>query len=1058
VAVFTDLDADTYTVSIDGSQPSLVALKPSAPEAASTSVALPAGELKVVDSVWCEDLFSITGFVRREPECIPWWNSRGDGLGGVKVELRLATDLPTAPPRFTETTTANGFYAFLDIPQGSYVVSVPPGQVPLKDMTATSPTKVRVKEAPAEVNFYFGSAGVLVEVLVDIDAGGTPDGGLRTTVTLEKLDPPGQGTTFRARTDANGRIRFPLPSQNALLPGSWRVSIPRQPNLIPKGPLSVIVDLAVCAPETVRFEFYGTCSIVGTVIKETVDCDGVRQRDEPGIARVEVVLLQVSPAAPARKATTDALGNYRFTRLPRGSYIVVVDGGQPMLVDLKPNSPTSVRVICVPPDEARVDFYFCAPGRICGTVFREPLQDCDGEYDRGDTGLGGVVVTLTPIDPAGRPISKGTQKDGSYCFPTLDPGRYSVSVDPSQPLLIDLGSTTATVVAVNLDPAEVETVDFGFAEQAIEGIVFREPVNASDGIYDPGVDTGIPGVTVRAVKLTQPDRGMVRMAVTGVGGSYFLNDLPPGGWEVTVESGVRAGLVPTTPEIVRLRLPVCQVGEANFGFSPEPLSSICGTVFLEKWDECNGVFDGNDVGIPGVTVQLVKKDEPGKGRRKNTVTDAKGDYCFDDLPAGRYLVKVPGRQPQLVDLSPSTPEKQRVVTQPGDKIEDVDFGYCPPCPREPCCEGDLHEVVIETRFWVDEWTEWYDIYAFFREECAPGAAEIDYAGVFYRGDFPGAVTGYNDVLSLESATREGNWLYVRLRLTAQGCAFPRGFFGNKDRCVVVTFNGKRKVGHTIFRCEYVRPGSWFTSGEDCKLPECPPDGETKVLTTEAWNDRPDGCRADYRVLDTYGWNNWLTCEGKPECKEQSETSKCGYNLVELELDYWVKKGEREHEYGVRLRKWGQVDMDGVDLMFSGTEWHGAKKGWGGMLTLTDLKRVKKGQYADLWRARMLIQACDRCDGNPSPLPEQLAVDSTLDEWTHDYWLDLNYSSNPPMEVGPVLWRGEFTGVSILRWLSVEDAAWCPPNVCRDCPDDQPCTDCGDRPGGGDDPNGEPRGG
>jgi len=98
-------------------------------------------------------------------------------------------------------------------------------------------------------------------------------------------------------------------------------------------------------------------------------------------------------------------------------------------------------------------------------------------------------------------------------------------------------------------------------------------------------------------------------------------------------------------------------------------------------------------------------------------------------------------------------------------------------------------------------------------------------------------------------------------------------------------------------------------------------------------------------------------------------------------------------------------------------------------------------YADLWRATLLVRACDRPDGNPRALPSQLNVGTTLDDWAHDYWLDLsfaNYYSTRCLELGQKMYGGNFTGVTILRWLSVEDAAWCkayrcPKKVCGDKP-------------------------
>lgn len=1039
-ASFDNLEAGTYQVTVAGSQTPLTLYVP-APGADVQSVALGAGELEVVPSIWCEDLCSITGFVLREgQDCVEWW--QGGGIPGVTVELRRDTDAPTDPAWKTDTTDATGSFSFLDIQQGAYVVSVPDGQAVLVDMTALTDTVVVVPQCPAEVTFVYGTVGLTVEVLIDIDCGGTADGGISTVVTLEKLDEPGMGRIWTGTSDpGTGQVQFP--TTNALPEGLYRVSIPPQPMLIPKGPLEQAIQLVVCEPQTLQFEFCGTGSIIGTVIKEIVDCDAVRQPGEPGIVGVTVVLTPVTPGGTPISTTTNGDGDYYFLNLGRGSYLVSVDGSQPVLVNYDPTSPTSMDVMLIPPAEERVDFFFCAPARLYGYVFEEPIGQADGIYDPGtDTGIGAVSVSLVfeggiTLPPA------STDGGGFYAFEDLQPGAYTVSVDGSQPMLIYLSPTTALSVGpFTLAPEEERREDFGFTSQAIQGTVFLEPEGACNGIYDAG-DVGIAGVAVHLLKLTEPDLGLARDTSTSASGDYLFTDIPAGLYEISIPGGqaVLVGLAPSsTQPLTPILLPGASLLDQDFGYCPPLQASICGKVFVNPWgSDCDQIFQQGDEPLIGVEVVLEKIDEPNMGWTTYELTDANGDYCFEGLSGGLYEVRVPDGQPQLVDLDPAGPTAV-VVTLPSGAQETVDFPYCEPCPKVPCCVGDIHEVIVETRFWVDEWHEWYDVYAWLYDDCCPGAREIDFAGVWYRGEFPGSVTGYNDVLTLESVRMVGNWAIVRLRLTAQGCAFPRGFFGNKCRSLVVTFNGRRNVGETIIRCEHVRPGSWFTWCDACGFPDCPEEIDPKVLAAMIMEGPPDGCNGRFLTIDTYGWENWLECEPPPDCKDQSETCECGYNTVALELDYWVEHGER-HRFDLELKKWGVDVIDALAVCFTGNEWHGRKKGWGNVVLLTDVWLVEKGRYADLWRMRVHIQACDRRDGNPGALPEQLEVATKLDNWRHDFWLDLNPGDGQCLELGPRYWEGEHMGINILRWLSVEDAAWCPPNPCR-LPVDMASCNCG----------------
>jgi len=550
-----NLDAGDYLVTVDGSQTKLSLYVPAA-GAEAANVTLPPGANLEVPSVWCEELCKINGHVLRQEEgcdCDERWLARGP-LAGVRVELRKAGD--PALLAF-DMTDATGFYEFDDLVQGSYVVSVPGGQTVLVDMTATSPTTVEVPECPAVVDFYFGTAILNVEVVVDVQCDGRDDGGLSLVVTLEKLDAPDLGRTIQAATDpTTGMVTFPTALMNALQPGMWKVSVPAQPGLIAKTPLEQTILLEVCVCENLRFEFCGTGSIVGKVWKEVCDCDGQASEGELGIPGVEVTLVPANTLDSVRKTLTNAQGEFGFFNVPRGTYTVFVDDTQAVLSGLTASSSTTVQVVLVPPDEPRVDFFFCErqPAYLFGYVYEEPFGKCTGELDEGDTGIAGVTVGLAVQGPTGDftvlPPTL-TNANGRYEFGPLEPGVYRVTVWDQQPLLVDLTATTDTEVGpFELACAAERQIDFGFAHQKLGGLVWLEASGRCDGVYDPNTDGIIPGVEITIVKLDEPQMGLTRMAYTDAGGVYRFDDLPAGTYEVTVTGGVPAGYTPTT-DVVR---------------------------------------------------------------------------------------------------------------------------------------------------------------------------------------------------------------------------------------------------------------------------------------------------------------------------------------------------------------------------------------------------------------------------------------------------------------------------------------------------------------------------
>ncbi len=160
-----------------------------------------------------------------------------------------------------------------------------------------------------------------------------------------------------------------------------------------------------------------------------------------------------------RTTTTDALGNYLFAELPAGTYsvcqpvqppetlnsittegvIVPYNGsdGTPGTASNPPSGPTSQILGIVLNDNGNEDevsgspqnnFSEVLPASIAGWVYHD--RNDDGIRDAGEEGIGQVTVTLTGTTVYGNPITPIvilTQPDGSYRFPDLLPGTYTVT-------------------------------------------------------------------------------------------------------------------------------------------------------------------------------------------------------------------------------------------------------------------------------------------------------------------------------------------------------------------------------------------------------------------------------------------------------------------------------------------------------------------------------------------------------------------------------------------------------------------------------------------------------
>jgi hypothetical protein len=685
---FLDLPAGDYRVEVDGAQPILVNLEPSTALTVDTVVFT--GETTEVDFGFCPPA-RIRGVVyRNNPERDCDGERQGDDLPIPGVEVTL-TPVSPAGPTVSDITDAAGAYSFDLLPEGTYLVEVDGSQAVLVGLLPGSATSVQADLLPGqteEIDFGF-CALARIRGVVFREGGRTGCDGVfvpgadqpvpGVTVTLTFPD----GAVRAVPTDANGRYLF-----DDLPAGTYLVEVdgaaPALVNTTPSTLTEVPVVLLAGDDQEVDFGFCPLGRIRGVVFREggRTGCDGlfVPGADQP-VPGVRVTLTL--PDGSVRSVLTDANGRYLFDELEAGPYVVEVDGAAPALVNTTPSTLTEVPVVLLAGDDQEVDFGFCPLAAIRGIVYlNDPTRVCDGDRDGTDRPIGGVRVTLTPVSPAGAERTDLTDAAGAYAFEGLDAGTYIVEVEGGQPVLVGLIPGSETVVQAVVLPGETEEIDFGFcALGRIHGIVFREPGEPDcDGVYTRGEDTPVPGVEVT---LTLPD-GSQRTDLSDAGGRYAFEDLPPGDYLVEVDGAapVLVGTTPSTDTAVGVVLLGGGEERVDFGFCPK-VQSLCGHVFLEPLEDCDGVRGPDDEGIEGITVLLVVG---GRTVVANTTTDADGRYCFLGIEArDDYTVTVIGlNDPPLVDLEPSTPTALDVVVPPGASIDDVDFGFCPcDCP-EPC--------------------------------------------------------------------------------------------------------------------------------------------------------------------------------------------------------------------------------------------------------------------------------------------------------------------------------------------------------------------------------------
>ncbi len=306
------------------------------------------------------------------------------------------------------------------------------------------------------------------------------------------------------------------------------------------------------------------------------------------------VTIQLVGASSGSQTTTSN-GNYSFSGLPQGSYVV-----QPTLLGCSFIPSPAI----LPNLTANTTQNFAGSGLSCGGAAQGILTIAGTVANAVGQPMSGIVVTLT--GPSSSIATTGAT--GAFSFSHLVPGTYIV-----QPAL--LGCTFATATLATL--TDSTTISIGGSGTTCAGPA-PGPITIS-GTARNALGAPLSGATIVAVGPSIP-----APVTTDASGHYSFAGLTAGSYAVT-PALVACGFVPSVATLGNLIANTTQ----NFDGS----GATCGGSATGTLTISGLINDANGLPLSGVSVGLA-----GSLQVPQT-TGATGTFSFSNVAPGSYIVQ-----------------------------------------------------------------------------------------------------------------------------------------------------------------------------------------------------------------------------------------------------------------------------------------------------------------------------------------------------------------------------------------------------------------------------------
>jgi hypothetical protein len=565
---------------------------------------------------------------------------------GLALDSQVVSD--PADDQLYAATPGSGVWR-LDNPAGDFSNSPPVWkQVGLDPANGNAPTMPIAPVTSIALNTSTGilAAGTYGRGVYELQVRGlitghvftdTNGNGVRDTgepplanVTLEILDNNNNGLIVAATTSDNtGYYEF-----RSLQPGNYTlIAIGPNGQIQTTSVPSNLATFTEASQDTIDVGLFKPGSISGTVFDDHNN-NAKLDASETGLQNFFVYIDSNGDGAfeaGEPNTTSNASGAFSFTNL--GPAVI---GGQPnpatfngtyIIREVTPTGWTqttpALPAITLQSGQAVTGEVIgnIRTASISGSVFVD--MNGNGSFDTGEPGASGITVKL---NNGATTVSTTTAVNGTYSFPDLAPGTYTLS------LTLPAGQVQTTP---NPGPITLATVDnrtgitFGiFKAVTISGLAYND-LN-QDGIHQSS-EPGIAGLTIDLINTST--NTVVTTTLTFAGGAFtFSNVAPPTTGAYKVAEEPKVGFVQTsTPPAFGLTSGTNITGLAIGNFATY---SISGVTYVDK--NADGTQQPGEPTLSGVTVQLLDSSNTVVGQ---AISASTGAFAVTNVGPGTFTLK-----------------------------------------------------------------------------------------------------------------------------------------------------------------------------------------------------------------------------------------------------------------------------------------------------------------------------------------------------------------------------------------------------------------------------------